>query len=558
MKNTVRLKGGFCLCARRLVCLFMAFAIALFTFSFFNVPSRAAIGTKDTTSRAIAIVFDNSGSMYRDTAWSRATYAMEVFASMANEGDEIVIYPMNPITAGGNYDSAKNTLTLTGGESDAVSVIRGIDTPGGKNGDTPIETITDAYNGLADMTADEKWLVVLTDGDKFYQDGIELSNSDTEVLLSETLTKYNDSVNLMYLGIGSGAAEPTVEGGMQSSVVIAKDSAQILSKLTDMCNAIYGRDELDANGDAISFDLSMTKLILFVQGSGISNLRLVDASGAEAGTPISTYDPSHPDSEDGFPVDETLSGQIVTYGDVAKGDYTLSYDGEATSVGVYYEPNVSITAFLTDENGVNVMEMNENEVYPGTYKLQYGLVDEYGNLTDSPLLGDRTFTIDYSINGNEYTETMNENGSIDIELSEGDEIEARVEATYLSGYRVSTDSDDSWPFPITISPTPVYDLTGTITGGADSYSLPELENEGVYELTLKYEDAQLTGDELKKVDLDIAFDKDGAPDAAWEIADDGNGIEISLKYPGGDADAIVQQDYVMTVTPTMLTNMERP
>ena len=41
---------------------------------------------KATESRTIAIVFDNSGSMYlnKELAWCRATYAMEVFASMLN------------------------------------------------------------------------------------------------------------------------------------------------------------------------------------------------------------------------------------------------------------------------------------------------------------------------------------------------------------------------------------------------------------------------------------------------------------------------------------------
>ena len=37
-------------------------------------------------NRAIYVVFDNSGSMYKpgNMAWSQATYAMEVFAAMMN------------------------------------------------------------------------------------------------------------------------------------------------------------------------------------------------------------------------------------------------------------------------------------------------------------------------------------------------------------------------------------------------------------------------------------------------------------------------------------------
>ena len=59
---------------------------------------------KAEIKRNIAIVFDNSGTMYYkgEKAWCRATYAMEVFASMMNKGDSLSIHPMNPIEVNGN------------------------------------------------------------------------------------------------------------------------------------------------------------------------------------------------------------------------------------------------------------------------------------------------------------------------------------------------------------------------------------------------------------------------------------------------------------------------
>ena len=70
---------------------------------------------KTGDSRAIAIVFDNSGSMYMngDQAWCRATYAMEVFASMLNEGDTLLIYPMHPITVGDTEYTMDNPFRVT-------------------------------------------------------------------------------------------------------------------------------------------------------------------------------------------------------------------------------------------------------------------------------------------------------------------------------------------------------------------------------------------------------------------------------------------------------------
>ena len=93
---------------KRIVSLLLALLLVL---SVFPVSSSAATVTKDEVTRAIAIVFDNSGSMYEDTtvlqnkpdapyAWCRATYAMQAFANMMNPNDQMLIYPMHPITIG--------------------------------------------------------------------------------------------------------------------------------------------------------------------------------------------------------------------------------------------------------------------------------------------------------------------------------------------------------------------------------------------------------------------------------------------------------------------------
>ena len=46
--------------------------------------ANAATTTKAEKSYEIAVVFDNSGSMYDNQAWCRAKYAMEIFSSMLN------------------------------------------------------------------------------------------------------------------------------------------------------------------------------------------------------------------------------------------------------------------------------------------------------------------------------------------------------------------------------------------------------------------------------------------------------------------------------------------
>ena len=87
-------------------------AVCLLIISMITAAPTAYASDKNSESRAIAIVFDNSGSMYDegDQAWCRATYAMEVFASMLNKGDVLQIYPMWPITAGGREYTMENPL----------------------------------------------------------------------------------------------------------------------------------------------------------------------------------------------------------------------------------------------------------------------------------------------------------------------------------------------------------------------------------------------------------------------------------------------------------------
>ena len=71
--------------------------------------------TKANQTRSIAIVFDNSGSMYieKKQDWCRATYAMEVFASMLNKGDVLTIYPMWPIEVDGKTYSMESPFKIT-------------------------------------------------------------------------------------------------------------------------------------------------------------------------------------------------------------------------------------------------------------------------------------------------------------------------------------------------------------------------------------------------------------------------------------------------------------
>lgn len=512
--------------------------------------ARASGTAKDSVSRAIAIVFDNSGSMYMsgNMAWCRATYAIEVFASMMNQGDELQVFPMYDVTAKGKTYTSQSPVTVSGGSD--LSVIRDMYTPFA--GDTPIETIGDAYQALQRSSADEKWLIVLTDGAEFYENGAGLG-SNTSARLSQVLTEYNKSANVLYLGIGSVAVMPSVTGNGQYQYYAdkASNSADVLSKLTNMCNMIFGRDKLDAVGSQINFDVSMNKLILFVQGSNISGVTLKDASGASVGSPSLEYSPRYSERGAGdgigsssFGIDRSLSGYIAIYDmPLEAGSYSLGYSGDVSNVSVYYEPDVDLVAQLTDENGAVIT--SSSDLYPGTYSIHYGLVDKNGDMTTSALLGSTNYEVTYVLNGKTETVTSDKSGQVTLELKEGDVLEGKIHVSYLSGYSITKDSSQlGWPSGgFQVTPRPAGSLELKVSGGQDSYPLSQLEDSS-FQVQVYYEGVQLTGEALEQVKFDAALE---GGNAGYELVRDGDNCALCLRY-AGSAEATDCGAYHMTLS----------
>ena len=503
-----------------------------------GTAALAANGTKGA-SRAIAIVYDNSGSMYvnQNMAWCRAMYAIEVFASMMNEGDTLQVYPMYELTAGGRSYTSQDPVTVSGGGD--ISVIRELFTP--RAGDTPIETIGDAFSGLQKTSADEKWLIVLTDGDEFYENEQPLG-SNTKTRLSEVLTQYNQNVNVLYLGIDRVAVMPEVTG--ESSYLYyadkASNSADVLSKLTEMCNMIFGRDELVSSGSQMTFDVSMKKLILFVQGSDISNVTLKNASGASVGRPTIEYAPRYSEQgagagigQNGFGVDQSLSGYIAIY-DLAldAGTYSLGYTGNASNVSVYYEPDIDLSVTLTDAYGT--VADASSPLYPGEYTIQYGLVDKSGSLTSSSLLGQTSYKVTYSINGEERTVNSSEGGQIPLELNEGDTLDGRITVTYLSGYTITKDASDfGWPIGgFQVVPRPAGFLEVRLSGTQETYPLSQLESARC-DVVLYFEGAPLTGEQLDAAELAVTVE---GGSVGYDLSQQDGGYTLSLRHAGAPED----------------------
>lgn len=525
-------------------CLSMFFAVFLlfvFVFTGFAGGQKVYASGKTTDTRAIAIVFDNSGSMYIDgiQAWCRATYAMEVFASMLNKGDTLLIYPMHPIEVNGKQYTMENPFRVT--DATQASAIRDIYTP--KALGTPIESVDNAAKGLQGIKADKKYMIVLTDGEAFYLNGREMSASKTKQELDARFQAQMGKMTVMYLGIGSNVVMPDTQQSEYFVKKQAKDSENVLSSLTEMCNQIFGRDTLPKSrisGKQVEFDISMSKLIVFVQGENVSGLKVTGASGAvgQQQSVISTKYGTAGCGNYKSVADTSLQGMMVTYTDCAAGSYTIDYTGKATSIEVYYEPNADLDFVFTDAEG-NVVD--PSALYEGDYKVSFGMKDaKTGKLISSDLLGAPHYQGSYSINGQEYPFTHDGySGEVSVPLKMGDTFEANLTVTYLSGYTITKDSSDfGWPFGgIQVVARPAGDFKLEITGGDALYSLMDLGKGAPYTVKAYYQGEQLTGTALESVDLKWDPESSHA-EIKKEFAGDHYKLSLHYKDPSSPQDTV--------------------
>lgn len=530
--------------------------VALLCSCFLIQVPNAYAAKKAEAPRAIAIVFDNSGSMYDagDQAWCRATYAMEVFASMLNKGDVLQIYPMHPIVVGSNEYTMNSPFQIT--DASQAASIREILTKDA--GGTPIESVDCAVNGLKALNFEKKYLIILTDGGTFSKNGNGLSKDRTTRELDQRIqANASASMNVMYLGIGTDACIPTTA---QSSYFVkrqATNTADVLSMLTEMCNLIFGRDTLPKNRvtkNSMEFDISMSKLIVFVQGTDIADLKITSTNGGSAGTLISIMQTKY--STKGAAdyksnPDTSLQGMIATYEDLDAGTYNIEYTGNATSVEVYYEPNADLDFVFTDSEG-NTVDMNG--LYEGEYKVSFGMKDaKTGKLIQSDLLGNPHYQGSYTINGQKTPITHDGySGEVPVELHMNDTFEAELTVTYLSGYTISKSSSD-FGCPeggvIVLAP-PLGKFDMVLEAPEDYLLIGELDESKELTARVTLSGKKLTPEEFKSVTLQV--DCDGIN---YEVKPNENDSSFKIKLLA--TDGLKEGRYKINVVANYLDEEER-
>lgn len=417
--------------------LIFGFLVLAMMLGFADISVHAKLKEK-TVNRVINVVYDDSGSMIytngnKVDTWCQAKYAMEVFASMLGEQDTMNIYVMSDFC--NNTDSSAY-LTMRGSDGAATNVekVHHIVT---EAKDTPFDAVRKAYSDLEKDAADEKWLVVLTDG--------EFQNvDDVNVFFSQK----SDDVKVLFLGMGPLADTIQPDSSKHIYTVKAENNNQILNKITDICRHVFSSDKIGVNINNLqfSFDVPMKELVVFAQGKNVEIKGLIGPDGKtiqSLAEPVSVrYSEKATTSDhanyDNPLVTRGLSGSIATFsGDFVTGAYTVDVNG-ADTIEVYYKPNVELEAYLEDENGNQIK--NGDIINEGEYTLGFGFVkagtDE--KVPDSYLLGIVSYAATVKNDGKE--QDLSYSTGYDIELVEGD-FHADVTTNYLSFNTISTSLD---------------------------------------------------------------------------------------------------------------------
>ena len=437
---------------------------------FANLFSISVFGSTNYPVRFINVVYDDSGSMIKthgasvDT-WCQAKYSLEVFAALLGENDTMNVYYMSDYEAD---TSASPKLTLYGkdGSEQNVNKVHSMVT---EARNTKFNTVRKAYSDLVSASADEKWLVVLTDG--------QFQPESTDV--NDFFDKKESGINVMFLGMGADAQAITENSSKNIYFEKAETSTDILNKITNICTRIFNSNKLYVNPKSkeVSFDVPMSELVIFAQGGDVDVGGLTDKNGnylKGEGKPVKVkYSETAALNEDKYPssgwkIDKDLLGKILTYrGDFDAGTYGIDVSG-AETIEIYYKPNVSVGAYLYDMDG-RLIEQGQ-AIEAGEYTVEFGLVRTGTNerVPESELLGEIIYSAEVEQNG------VSNGGAITsgdkITLTDG-RLDIDVVARYLKYNTVNTHLDftiySNKVFELETIDQPVYVLEGEGISNAD-------------------------------------------------------------------------------------------
>ena len=336
----------------------VAFALVLIIgIQMISVCSYAAdeSGSPKHIPRVVSIVFDDSGSMYKNTdRWAYTSYAMQSFAAMMGSQDVLYITYLNAPVGTVKVDLSDGAKSKT--VRDFYSIMFGGSTP--NKVESGIECLRREY---ANYKANAKYyLVVMADGE--LDSGLgELSTVIKAASASVEASLSGADAQTVYFSMKSG--DKTKIPGVTSHFAASSD--EIVGALKNVSAEIMGRSEVKhkIEKEKLSFTLQYPALSIAVfaqkENSSFGNFKAkVQKNGKNLSCQVGNYDVNCPTEiiknlehtvyQEKIP--ENPPGGVVSLitnggNSLAKGDYTIDvsgYDLVADDVVVLVEPAVRI------------------------------------------------------------------------------------------------------------------------------------------------------------------------------------------------------------------------
>ena len=349
----------------------------------------------NTTSHAIAIAYDDSGSMYDDGSgmrWCNAKYGLEVLAAMLGERDKMVVFEMaNPNTP---------SISISGSQSmgERVDVLERFGFGVGK---TLVDPSRSALSYLESSSADERYLIIMTDGEFLNDQGESISGDEgikRITKIAKQASKNEKSIQTIYLAVDRDKEKAGIVEEDPANNIYAMDttSDNILDSMVEIANQVFGRATMpkefwNAKSGKLTLDIPMSKVVVLAQGKDVKLGELVGAQGAIKVESAQVSCSQVSSREISSKLNDKLHGTVAIFdGPMEAGDYTLSIKG-AESVAVYYLPYVDIAVTLTNSDGAvtKLTSTKANTIREGDYDVSMELLDPFtGNPLTSKLLDD--------------------------------------------------------------------------------------------------------------------------------------------------------------------------
>lgn len=369
-------------------------------------------------SRLINVVYDDSNSMLMDQRlwWCYAKYSLEVFSAMMQDKDNMNIYFMS------DKAKAPRISNLSGDRAQQQKNIQKIHDTVTNTAGTPFSSIEKAYSDLKGVTNyDEKWLVVITDGDSFNDNE---TASDIDALINDC-AGYN--IKVVYLAIGD-ALVPTQNESKGIYVYkadgqVSSGETGILSRVTQICQRIFQRPAIKTTSNSkITLQVPVSEVIVFAQGENVSIGELSGTKRTLSTVAMRESDKNKATTNKTYKNNiniDTLNASIATFtaksgSYIPEGTYDLPISAE--EYVIYYKPALDVILQMYDSNG-NIV--SDKYIPIGSYNIKYWLtypVDhpKYGEKVDQNL-----FDVDFSLSCKENGVTRRLN-SDKVDLNGGD------------------------------------------------------------------------------------------------------------------------------------------